>query len=226
MSHSLETLLTEIEVSSVLEASISKDNYVAIDLSTTNQELKDIDVSSSETLGLYINRHIKKSDATVAYGGYIETRNIYNRSTYFNSEQKDTERNIHLGTDLWLPVDAPIFSPIDGVVHSFQNNRNHGDYGPTIILEHHIENSRFYTLYGHLSLDALKTIKVGETIKRGSKIATLGPPLFNGDYPPHLHFQIIKDLGNHKGDYPGVCSIRDLEFYKGNCLDPNLILRL
>jgi hypothetical protein len=41
-----------------------------------------------------------------------------------------------------------------------------GDYGP-IILEHHIENETFYTLYGHLSLDGLDNIEIGTVyIKR------------------------------------------------------------
>ena len=48
----------------------------------------------------------------------------------------------------------------------------------------------------------------------------------NGDYAPHLHFQIIKDVQDFVGDYPGVCSKMDLEFYKKNCLDPELLLRL
>ena len=48
----------------------------------------------------------------------------------------------------------------------------------------------------------------------------------NGDYPPHLHFQIINDLQGNFGDYLGVCSANELDFYKENCPDPNLILKL
>jgi hypothetical protein len=46
----------------------------------------------------------------------------------------------------------------------------------------------------------------------------------NGDWPPHLHFQLIWDLGGKWGDYPGVAAERDLEFYKENCPDPNWII--
>ena len=48
----------------------------------------------------------------------------------------------------------------------------------------------------------------------------------NGDYPPHLHFQIILDIENFYGDYPGVCSENDLKYYSQNCPDPNLVLKL
>ena len=106
------------------------------------------------------------------------------------------------------------------------NNTNYGDYGPTLILKHKIEDELFYTLYGHLSLASIERIKVGVEVKQGEQIATLGTTEVNGDYPPHLHFQIIKDIQDYKGDYPGVCNQMDLEFYRGNCPDPNLLLGL
>ena len=67
---------------------------------------------------------------------------------------------------------------------------------------------------------------VGQVIKKGEKIAELGKPPINGDYAPHLHFQIIKNTENKKGDYPGVCSLNELEFYKENCPDPNWLLQI
>jgi len=48
----------------------------------------------------------------------------------------------------------------------------------------------------------------------------------NGDYAPHLHFQIIIDMEEKTGDYPGVCSENKLEFYKNNCPNPNLLLKI
>ena len=69
------------------------------------------------------------------------------------------------------------------------------------------------------------SLKVGQTFNRGESIATLGDASVNGDYPPHLHFQIIKDMQGLKGDYPGVCSRLDLNFYLSNCPDPNLLLK-
>lgn len=209
----------------VLDVSIPKSKYIPIDLSESNQILNTVDVSSSSKLEVFVNNHIKKHDALVAYGGYLEVRNIYKRSNHFNS-QAEEERNIHLGIDLWCEAETPIFTPLDGTVHSFKNNTNYGDYGPTIILKHHISGLIFYTLYGHLSLASIETLKVGQEFNQGDKIANLGDASVNGDYPAHLHFQIIKDIQGFKGDYPGVCSKQDLESYKVNCPDSGLFLGL
>ena len=210
----------------VLDKNIPKSDYVKLDLSVTNEALKTIDVSSSEKLGKYVDKHIAENNAQVAFGGYIETRNIYQRSGHFNDTNPETERNIHLGLDLWIAAKTPIFTPLDGEIHSFQNNTNFGDYGPTIILKHTIDGIEFYTLYGHLSLTSISTIQIGEQFKKGAQIATLGDASVNGDYPPHLHFQIIKNIQNYTGDYPVVASKKDIEFYKENCPDPELLLRL
>lgn len=210
----------------VIDQDISKSDYVSLDLSLSNEALKNVDVSSSSTLEVYIDHHIKLNHGKVAYGGYLEKRGIYNRSDYFNDQNPETERNIHLGLDLWIAAKTPIYTPLDGEVHSFQNNTNFGDYGPTIILKHTIDSVVFYTLYGHLSLASLENIKVGQQFKQGDQIATLGDANVNGDYPPHLHFQLIKDMQHYKGDYPGVSSQNDLAFYTQNCPDPNLLLAL
>jgi len=206
----------------VLDASIPFDKFTSINLSKTNIKLHAVNVSSSMALGQYIDNYIEKEEALVAYGGYLEVRNIYNRSQHFN---KDT-RNIHLGMDLWCNAETPVLAPLNGTVHSFKNNTQFGDYGPTIILKHAIEGVEFYTLYGHLSLKSIANLQVGEWVKQGEQLATLGDASVNGDYPPHLHFQIIKDIENYYGDYPGVCSKADLEFYKTNCPNPNFLLKL
>lgn len=57
-------------------------------------------------------------------------------------------------------------------------------------------------------------------------IGHFGEPAENGDWPPHLHFQVIHDMEFKKGDYPGVCSISERERYLKNCPDPDLILKM
>ena len=210
----------------VLDASIPNSKYLALDLSKDNKALKSIDVSSSEALESYINNHIKSNTVKIAFGGYLEQRTIYERSNYFNKQNPETERNIHLGIDLWIAAGTPIYTPLHATVHSFKNNTNFGDYGPTIILKHCVDNLMFYTLYGHLSIASIENLKVGQEFKQGEQIATLGDATVNGDYPPHLHFQIIKDLQGCNGDYPGVSNKKDIGFYKMNCPNPNLLLKL
>jgi murein DD-endopeptidase MepM/ murein hydrolase activator NlpD len=210
----------------VLDSKIPLQTYIPLDLSITNFELKTINISSSNELETFVFDYLKRNKARVAFGGYNEERNIYQRSTFFKQKDADTERNIHLGMDLWITAGTPVFAPLDATVHSFKNNLNFGDYGPTIILEHKIQGVKFYTLYGHLSLESIANLKVGQTLIRGEQFATLGDANVNGDYPPHLHFQIIRDIQGFKGDYPGVCSKKDLQFYLNNCPDPNVLLKL
>jgi murein DD-endopeptidase MepM/ murein hydrolase activator NlpD len=223
---SFDAFLKKLKAHPVVDSSIPKRAYIPLDLSIHNDELKAVNVSSSDDLEDFIWEHIKKHNAKVAYGGYIEQRGIYQRSRYFNQENPETERNIHLGLDLWIEAHSPIYAPLEGTIHSFKNNNNHGDYGPTIILKHNIEDYIFYTLYGHLSLASLEGLNEGGDVKQGEQIATLGTADVNGDYAPHLHFQVIKDIQNYKGDYPGVSNQLDLEFYKQNCPDPNLLLKI
>ncbi len=206
----------------VLGKTIQKQDYIPLDLSVNNKGLENVDTTSPKALEQFIWSQMQQRSAKVAFGGYLEQRKIYNRSTHFNTD----ERNIHLGTDLWIEANTPIYAPFDATVHSFKNNDNFGDYGPTIILEHNLGNLHFYTLYGHLSLESITHITKSEKITMGQQIASLGTVTENGDYPPHLHFQIIKDMQGMKGDYPGVCSKPQLDFYKANCPDPNLILNL
>jgi len=223
---SFESFLQSLDVHPLVDPSIPKALYMPLDLSVDNSELKAVNVSNSKDLEKFIWNHINTNNAKIAYGGYLEKRAIYQRSNYFNQTNSDTERNIHLGLDLWIEAETPIFAPLSGTIHSFKNNTNYGDYGPTIVLKHHIEEFEFYTLYGHLSLESIENLDVGVEVTQGDQIATLGTAEVNGDYPPHLHFQIIKDIQNFSGDYPGVSNLVDLAFYKENCPDPNLLLKL
>ena len=211
---------------SVLDLQTKPLQYIPLDLSESHLELKTIDLSSAQQFGAFINTYLKTHHAHVAFGGYLEVRDLYKRSAYFNSENKQTERNIHLGLDLWCDAETPVLAALNGTVHSFKNNINHGDYGPTIILKHSVFNMEFYTLYGHLTLDSISNIKVGDVVKQSQEIGRLGTAAVNGDYPPHLHFQIIKDIQAFTGDYPGVCNQLDLEFYATNCPNPNLLLKI
>ncbi len=223
--NTLENILQKQTGVKVIDATIDYRDYVAIDLSASHTDTLNLDLTNAEEFEEFIENHLSKNQARVAFGGYLEKRNLYKRSENFNLENTE-ERNIHLGLDLWIKAGTSVLSALDGTIHSFQNNTFLGDYGPTIIIQHTIEDLTFYTLYGHLSLESLDGKSKGQTVKKGEKIAELGKPPVNGDYAPHLHFQVIKDLENKKGDYPGVCSQKDLEHYRNNCPDPNVLLKI
>lgn len=219
------TLFKNFQDIKVISKEIDYADYVPLDLSITNETLASKKLTTAKDYELFIQNYLDKNKAKIAYGGYNEIRNLYQRSTVFKNDTSD-ERNIHIGLDLWINESASIYAALDGTIHSLQNNDAMGDYGPTIILKHQIENITFHTLYGHLSFDSLEDKKVGNFVKKGQQIATLGLPPINGDYAPHLHFQIIIDMENKSGDYPGVCSSNTLGFYLQNCPDPNLLLKI
>ncbi len=224
-----------------------KDRLTGIDLSTGNEVLQKEVYNDTEGFSTYINQQLKKAEAKYAIGGYLEKRNLYKRSALFETlkqskktfdriyvaasqadetlPEESTQRSIHLGVDIWGPIGTPVFAAIGGTVHSFAFNNQFGDYGATIILQHQLDGLVFHTLYGHLSKADL-AINENQYIALGETIGHFGPPEENGYWPAHLHFQIILDMEMKKGDYPGVCHPDDLPYYKRNCPDPDLILRL
>ena len=64
----------------------------------------------------------------------------------------------------------------------------------------------------------------GQYISAGSPLAHFGIQLENGHWPPHLHFQVIIDIGVSIGDYPGVCRVSEREKYLANSPDPSMLL--
>lgn len=209
----------------ILDSRIPVENYVPLDLSVDNADLKTLDITNPNVCQSYIDEVLRQSNGKVAYGGYLEKRNLYADKADFSDTSKPV-RNIHLGIDYWCKAGTTVIVPINGTVHSFNNNEAVGDYGPTIVLKHQVSDSVFYTLYGHLSIKSLDGLFVGKEFKKGDIVATLGTPDINVNYAPHLHFQIIKDIELYLGDYPGVCAQESLDFYRENCPDPNLLLKI
>ncbi|MGO4920658.1 peptidoglycan DD-metalloendopeptidase family protein [Maribacter spongiicola] len=209
----------------ILDATISSELYVPLNLSIYNEDLNDLDITDYAVCQSYIDGVLESIQGVIAYGGYLEQRNLYSDKEGFTSNITPV-RNIHLGIDFWCDAGTKVIVPLDGKIHSFKNNTTIGDYGPTIILEHVLNEITFYTLYGHLAVESLSGLYIGRTFEAGDVLATLGTPDINVNYAPHLHFQIIQDLEGNEGDYPGVCAEEKLSFYKENCPDPNVLLKL
>jgi 4-aminobutyrate aminotransferase-like enzyme/Ser/Thr protein kinase RdoA (MazF antagonist) len=139
-------------------------------------------------------------------GGYGEVRPIYSADR-FRLEGNDGPlwRTVHLGVDFWSAAGTPVYAPLDGVVHSFEDNAGQGNYGPTIILEHPVTpDLTFFTLYGHLSGASLQGLRPGTPVSKGELVGWIGAAAENGDWPSHLHFQVILDLLGRAGDFQGV----------------------
>lgn len=196
--------------------------YLILDFSATNPDLNTLDLTNTATFNDYVFGKLRAAGTRLGVGGYNEHRVIYRRSEHFQQEQQP--REIHLGIDFWAAAGTPVLAPLDGVVHSFRDNAHFGDYGPTIILEHSLNGRPLYSLYGHLSRASLAGLAEGKPVIAGQKLAELGPYPENGDWPPHLHFQLITDMLGLRGDFPGVCSLADRATFLALCPNPNDLL--
>lgn len=160
----------------------------------------------------------------IGIGGYGEIRPFYTTDSFTSLGNNGPQwRTCHLGVDVWIEAGTPVYTPLDAKVYSIKDNKGECDYGPTIILEHLTdERLPFYTLYGHLAEECLNYLKEGQSILAGERIAFIGAPPSNGNWPSHLHFQLIKDLLGEVGDFPGVAFPHEKEIWMSICPNPSM----
>ena len=236
MSEALVNCLKAAKFHNIVPFDSSKDKLLLIDFTENNTDLTDSILLDTTKFSRYIHNKLENAHARYGIGGYAEHRTIYRRSELFSATKKiepsdqvvidDEPRRFHLGIDIWGKPFTPVMAPLKGMVHSFAFNNAFSDYGATIILSHRLNNYSFFTLYGHLSLASIRNFREGDTINAGDVFAEFGIPQENGNWPPHLHFQIIKDMQGKTGDYPGVCKYSERESFMDNCPDADLILRM
>jgi murein DD-endopeptidase MepM/ murein hydrolase activator NlpD len=200
-----------------------KDKLLKLDFTADNNELTEEILYDTAAFSAYIEK-LLSSKYTYGIGGYDEHRTIYSRSARFNGDEEP--RRLHLGIDIWGKEGTSIYAPLGGYVHSFAFNNHFGDYGATIILHHQVDTVSFNTLYGHLSLADIAGLHEGQYITRGVEFAHFGEPGENGNWPPHLHFQIVQEMHEKSGDYPGVCKFSERTHYLLNSADPDVILQM
>ena len=187
-----------------------------LDLSAANPTLASVDVADSRAFGQWIDAQCRNAGCAWALGGYGEDRVIYGLSPLFGGE--DSARSVHLGVDFWLTAGTPVHAVADGTVHSLGDNALFGDYGGTVLIAH--EHGGLVSLYGHLAPRSLAGLRAGQAVQAGQTIGALGTAEENVGWPPHLHFQLIRDVGDYTGDFPGVCAADEAEAWLLRCPDP------
>ncbi len=222
----------------VVPFNAATDKLLRLDFTSANTELVSDILNDTKKFTNWVERKLKTAEARYGIGGYGELRTVYANSRVFDALPslpgegqgvrlgEAEPRRLHLGTDIWGKPHTAVMAPLDGIVHSYAFNNQFGDYGTTLILSHSLEGFSFYTLYGHLSLNSIKNSQEGERIEKGEVVAEFGIPSENGQWPPHLHFQIILDIGEWKGDYPGVAKLSEKEIWMANSPDPDVVLQL
>ncbi|MBG8551946.1 peptidoglycan DD-metalloendopeptidase family protein [Hymenobacter guriensis] len=209
----------------ILPVDLNAPEVARLDFTAANPLVVQADLRDTAGFEELIVQLLEVQQATIGVGGYLENRVIYRRSPGLFGDAAQPARSLHLGVDIWLRAGTPVLAPLDAVVHSTQDNAGFGDYGPTVILEHELAGTTFYTLYGHLTRRETALLRPGMVIEKGGAFAEVGPAPENGDWPPHLHFQIIADLQGRVGDFPGVAAPEEKDKWAALCPDPNLILQ-
>ncbi|MFT4673294.1 MAG: 4-aminobutyrate aminotransferase-like enzyme/Ser/Thr protein kinase RdoA (MazF antagonist) [Saprospiraceae bacterium] len=173
-----------------------------------------------------INQLQKQHPTKLIADGYLEPRPIYTAATYDKKGNTGTEsRTVHLGVDFWLPAQTPVLTLFDAEVVTAVHDTEHKQYGGLVILKHKEDGLIFYTLYGHLSLASATALTVGDILKKGDKIGVLGNAKENGQWAPHLHFQIMLTMLDYTIDFPGVAYPQQMQVWKSICPDPNLLFK-
>jgi 4-aminobutyrate aminotransferase-like enzyme/Ser/Thr protein kinase RdoA (MazF antagonist) len=184
-------------------------------------------VPNTPRLSKTISKEMQAANVEVCIGRYDEPRLLYASRMFARNDSPTADRRtVHIGLDLFADAGTTVHAPLGGTVAGFANNTDPLDYGPVIVLRHELDGVVFHTLYGHLSVESLQNKKIGQVIQKGERFATLGVAPVNGDWPPHLHLQILVDELGLLTDFPGVAYPNELEGFKALCPDPNLILGL
>jgi 4-aminobutyrate aminotransferase-like enzyme len=201
------------------------DQLCTLDLSVASPLLTGRDTENTEEFTKRIFRSMEDQSCTVGIGRYMEPRAFYLTDIFAGRPGDDRERRTaHIGVDIFDRAGAEVFAPLAGTVHSVHDNGAGLDYGPTVILQHAGPAGPFWTLYGHLELASVSELQEGAEVAPGDQIARIGPYPENGDWPPHLHFQIITNMLGHERQFPGVALPRERSVWGSFCPDPNLIL--
>ncbi|MBA6152893.1 aminotransferase class III-fold pyridoxal phosphate-dependent enzyme [Gelidibacter maritimus] len=206
---------------------IDKKEAHHVDLSVSSkwighqEEFNDLDLFQFK-----IDQLQKKHPNNIIAGGYLEPRALYTSGAYDKIGNSGKEsRTIHLGVDFWLPSGTIVNTLFDGEVVIAVNETGDKEYGGLVILKHQAVDFEFYTLYGHLSAESATKHRVGDTIKKDQIIGELGTSKENGNWVPHLHFQIMLSLLDYKNDFPGVAYYNQIDVWKNICPNPNLFFK-
>jgi 4-aminobutyrate aminotransferase-like enzyme/Ser/Thr protein kinase RdoA (MazF antagonist) len=211
----------------LIDADLRCDPVAVLDLSVGSLLLgSDTLTGSVAAFSKKLFDRLAETGAAVGIGRYDEARAIYTSPAFALFDSPTAERRtVHLGIDLFVEPGATVYAPLDGVVHALHDNSDRLDFGPLILLRHATDAGEpFFTLYGHLSRESLDGLTVRQKVAAGERIAAVGAPPINGDWPPHLHFQIVTDLLDLEWDFPGVAAPSRAPVWRSLSPDPNLLL--
>ena len=198
----------------------TSENNLSIQLSENNN-VENLDNSQSENNTISQNESVENNQANISEENQIpvsESNNGINNNVDENKIEANDEKNAdpifimpvegeivkqygkekliysntlkewttHLGIDIKADKTTIVKSSSDGIVKSIKNDPR---YGLTIVIEH---DNGYASIYSNLL--SSEFVKVGENVKSGQTIGTVGnTATFEIVDDPHLHFEITKD---------------------------------
>jgi 4-aminobutyrate aminotransferase-like enzyme/Ser/Thr protein kinase RdoA (MazF antagonist) len=209
----------------VVKPDVPVPTAVVLDFSAAGADAALIATLDGPALDRYCVDKMADAAADLAIGRYGEDRTLYKGDAFETASA--VRRTVHLGIDIFAPAGEVVYAPIAGTVAFTHDDDVAFGFGPTVLLEHVTDaGDRFWTLYGHLQRQSLAALTPGQAIARGEAFAAFGNRQENGQWPPHLHFQIVTDHLGLEGCMHGVGVGRDWQVWRAISPDPNVILGL
>ena len=175
-----------------------------------------------------IANELARHGATIGVGAYAEPRTIYEGPAFAGPLPHDERRTVHLGVDLFARAGTHVCAPLDGEVVSATAHDARLDYGGTVVLRHRTDDGvAFGTLHGHLDPECARMLAPGRRIAKGESFAKLGARPHNGDWPEHLHVQLLAfDPAHGPENPPGVAAPHAFAAHEALYPDPVHLLAL
>ena len=196
------------------------ENPITLDLADTSVLLNSLkDPADQDELMLAITESMRINNSTLACGGFLENRKKLFES--LGTHHVEQERFVHLGVDI-VPLSSDgteIHLPLPGKVIETGYESGDGNYGGYVLIRH----EKFYTFYGHLDKDHV--VLPNHQLNAGEVIGKLGNSTVNGGYFPHLHLQVITELGLNEGyKLIGYCKLNQTGTIQERVLDPTSVI--
>ncbi|MCG8637411.1 MAG: peptidoglycan DD-metalloendopeptidase family protein [Desulfobacterales bacterium] len=192
-----------------------------VDLSVGSQVFDTVDIHDQHAFQAWLETRMK-GRYTWGLASYLEDRQTI-LSKY--PQMKEEERWFHLGLDIIVDLDTPLYAPLDSVVQESGYEEGEGNYGGNVLLRHDSPDfDTFYSLYGHLKRTSLP--EPGTVFKAGQEFARIGDFHENGNWFYHTHLQVITQKGYDTGWVSrGYCNAGDLSVMDGLCPSPLSLFR-
>lgn len=194
-------LLSKVKVSPLFGSYLKGEPHI-FDFSSSNPNTLDYDTADFQAFNEEIFKELADSGQSWGIGRYLEERKNLLRAYPNIIEEK---RYYHLGLDIIVPYNTPLYAPLDAEVYAIGKETKLGNYGGYVMLKHEVNDLPFYSFYGHIKTPHL--VEIGQQLKAGQEFARIGKESDSGGWFCHTHLQILTQKAVDKGliDW-GYCS--------------------